>query len=528
LDAKLREMPYKGGWRFGSEKRCLPGTCKDSLESITNWIENPESKRVLVLLGQAGTGKSTIAHEVARRFDGRYLGSYFAYRRKEGSKEDAYHLFTTLVRDLSDRHRGFKRELGRVIKDNSSLRGSRDYLTLFERLLLEPLKDLQLDDPILVIIDALDESGDAIGRNGLHTFLAKHLFDLPSKFRVLITSRQEDGIERAFANASSVDMLYMDDPKMAANTEDDIRMYLQKELDPEVFEAHGDELVKAAEGLFQWAAVASGFINSRASLGLGVKKHVQRLTGHSRGFSGEGLLDSLYEEILNECFTSDEARTLFRTIMGQLFAAIEPLSIDSLVALRQYVPIDDPEDSDPDLVIEILGQLGSLLSNISSSDHTRAVIPLHTSFRDFLTSKTSKVFYVNLADAHHQLAHSCVGLMFKDLRFNICQLESSYLANSDVPDIDCRVAQHIPPALSYSCLFWDNHLKHVVFEDDLFAKLRLLFEKKFLFWLEVLSLKSKVGQALPALSSLLKWLQPEVGTFHKSIRTVVTFCIKLQ
>ena len=193
LDGQLREMPYRGGWGFGDEKRCLPGTREDFLEFIASWIENPESKRELVLLGQAGTGKSTIANEVARRFDGNYLGSYFAYRRKEGSKEDAYQLFTTLVRDLSDRHRAFKRELGRVVKDNSSLRGSRDYLTLFEHL-LEPLRDLQLDNPILIIVDALDESGDAIGRNGLHTFLAKRLF--PSKFRVLYSSPQDRSIRK--------------------------------------------------------------------------------------------------------------------------------------------------------------------------------------------------------------------------------------------------------------------------------------------------------------------------------------------
>jgi AAA ATPase domain len=512
LDAKIREMPYKGGWRFGDEKRCLEGTREGFLEYIVNWIENPESKRSLALLGQAGTGKSTIANEIARRFDGKYLGSYFAFRRKEGSKDDAYQLFTTLARDLSDRHRAFKRELGRVVKDNSSLRGSRDYLTLFERLLLEPLRSLQHCDPILIIIDALDESGDAIGPSGLHTFLAKHLSDLPSNFRVLVTSRPEDGVESAFVKASSVDILYMDDAKLAAKTEEDIRMYIQKVLHPDVFKLYGVELVKAAEGLFQWAAVACGFINSRASLGLSMKMRVQRLLGHSRGLSGEGLLDNLYEEILKDCFTSNEAQTLFRTIMGQLLAAIEPLSIHSLIALRQHAPVDDPECSDPVLVLEVLGQLGSLLSNVTSADHTRSIVPLHTSFRDFLTNTTSNVFYVDLTDAHRQLAHSCLGLMLDDLKFNICELESSDLANSDVPDIDRRISQHISPALSYACVFWDDHVEHIAFEHGLFAKLRSLLEKNFLFWLEVLSLKNNVGLALPALSSLLKWLQREVGT----------------
>jgi AAA ATPase domain len=513
LDAKIRELPHKGGWRFGDEKRCLPGTREDFLNHIMKWVENPKSKRGLVLLGQAGTGKSSIAHEIARYFDDKCLGSYFTFLRKEGSKDDAYQLFTTLARDLSDRHSAFKLALGKIIKDNSSLRGSRDYRTLFQRLLIEPLRNLPLPDPILVVIDALDESGDAIGKIGLHSFLAHHLVDLPSNFRVFVTSRPEDGVEPAFSKASSVDILYMNDAKLASKTEQDIGLYIQKELPPDVFKDHGVKLAKASEGLFQWATVTCGFINSRASLGLTMNKRVQRILGHSRGRSG-GLLDSLYEEVLKEYFKTDEAQALFRSIMGQLFAAIEPLSIESLIVLRRHAPVDDPEDSDPVPVLEILGHLGSLLSHVTSSDQTRPIIPLHTSFRDFLTNRTSNVFYVDLQDAHHRLTHSCLGLMLDELKFNICKLESSYLANSDVPDIDSRISKYIPPGLSYACVFWGNHLEHVAFEHDLFAKLKSLFETKFLFLLEVLSLTSRVRLALPALLSLLKWLQPKVCSPH--------------
>jgi hypothetical protein len=85
------------------------------------------------------------------------------------------------------------------------------------------------------------------------------------------------------------------------------------------------------------------------------------------------------------------------------------------------------------------------------------------------------------------------------------------VANSDVPDLHSRITKHIPPALSYAWIFWGNHLDHVAFEHDLFAKLESFFETKFLFWVEVLSLTSL---ALRALSSLLKWLPQEVRTPH--------------
>ena len=500
------------------------------MDYIVNWVKNPRSERGLVLFGQAGTGKSSIAHEVAHLFDKKCLGSYFAFLRKEQSKDDAYQLFTTLARDLSDRNPAFKHALGRVVKDKSSLRSAREYRTLFECLLLEPLKNLPHFGPIVIIIDALDESGDTVGKSGLHTFLAQNLIDLPPNFRVFITSRPENGIELAFADARSVRTIYVNDPKLAARTEQDIALYLQNELPEEVFKDYGVQLAKAAEGVFQWAAVASSFINSPSNLGLSMKRRVQRLLGHSRGLNGEGLLDNLYEEVLKEFFKSVQAQALFRSIIGPVLAAIEPLSINSLITLRRHAPIDNPEDSDPALVLDILRHLGSLLSNVTSSDATRPIVPLHSSFRDFLTSKTSNVFYVDLGDAHHQLAHSCLTIMLDNLKFNICKLESSHLANIDVPDLKSRIAKYVPPSLSYACSYWDDHLGHVSFERELFQKLRSLFESKFLFWLEVLSIMNSVGFASPALSSLSMWLHEEVGTSRNPTWHVVTFpfCVKSQ
>ena len=123
-------------------------------------------------------------------------------------------------------------------------------------------------------------------------------------------------------------------------------------------------------------------------------------------------------------------------------------------------------------------------------------------------------FYVGAHDAHHQLAHSCLNLLLDPvdgLKFNICKLETSYLANDDVEDLNTRVDQHIPPALSYACRFWDDHLKHTDFTPKLFHKVEKLFKRKFLFWLETLSLTRNIGVAPSASATLNIWLASSQG-----------------
>ena len=472
-------------------------------------MNNPDSKRGLVLFGQAGTGKSSIVYEIARRFRAmNRLTSFFIFLRAEQYKREDYLLFTTLVHDLSSRYPSFKTALGKRIRDDKSLRTAQDYGTLFDYLLLQPLRDLQIIGPILIIVDGLDESGDAADKNGLHAFLAKHLAELPSNVRILISSRPEVGIMRSFPDTSNTfQILYMNDSKYAAKTDDDIRFYLRKNLPPDTFTKYGDQVTKKAEGLFQWATVACGYICSPPP-GLTKNDCIRGLLGLSTDQNEVGReldpLYDLYRQVLDGYFKADVVQHRFKSVMGQLLAAFEPLSIHSLTALRRFSPGDCDDD---DSVTTIVQSLGALLSNVTSTDETLPIVPLHTSFRDFLTdAKMSGRFYIDLVSAHHHLAYSCLGLMLHKLKFNICNLETSYLPNNSISDLQSRINTCIPPTLFYACCFWDDHLERVHFEQDLMAKVQLLFEEKFLFWLEVLSLTSTVGLATPALRSLEVWL----------------------
>jgi NACHT domain len=480
------------------------------LDFIVNWANNPESERTLVLFGQAGTGKSCIAHEVACRFDKmQRLSSSFVFRRGDGPKPQD--LFPTLVRDLSDRYPSFKAALREVIKNNTSLRHTQDYRRVFQSLLRDPLIGLHIVGPIVIIIDALDESRDVAGSRGLHSFLAEHIVELPSNFRILITSRPESAIVDVFNRASAVRIIYTSDTELSARTDNDIRTYLENNLPLDIFKKHGSQLVQKAEGLFQWVAVACSFI-LKPPAGLTKQKCIHGLLAPSSNHEELNLLDHLYAQVLEAYFTTRGARYQFQSIIGPLLAVVKPLSISSLTSLRRFAPVDDPDDEES--VSSIVSHLGSLLSNVTSSE--LPIVPLHTSFRDFLTNKDqSGDFYIDLYDAHYQLATSCLGLMLDDdcgLRFNICHLESSYLANSDIPGLQSLIEMYISPAMSYACHFWGNHLEHILCNDRLIKELQLFFEKKFLFWLEVLSLVDSMSFASLMLSSVKAWL---ASTYHK-------------
>jgi hypothetical protein len=80
--------------------------------------------------------------------------------------------------------------------------------------------------------------------------------------------------------------------------------------------------------------------------------------------------------------------------------------------------------------------MGSLLSGTTNPDSPMR--PLHASFHYFLTDKASSgeffIDKIDLSKAQHDLAYASLRVMKNGLRFNTCDLKSSYLPNSEDPD----------------------------------------------------------------------------------------------
>ncbi|KAI0037706.1 hypothetical protein FA95DRAFT_1452180, partial [Auriscalpium vulgare] len=331
---------------------------------------------------------------------------------------------------------------------------------------------------------------------------------LPSNIRVLITSRPEATIVNAFRKApqGSVATLHMDDITLAADTKEDIKIYIASQqfiVEPSLI----GQLTEKAESLFQWAAVACKYISNPAP-GLTTKDRIQRLLLPS-SMKQFNPLDTLYDIVLNTYFKDSESHPRFKSVMSQLLATFEPLSVSALTSLQVFCSPDEQKDDES--VTAIVSCLGSLLSNVTVKD--QPVVPLHTSFRDFLLDKRSDIFYIDIAKAHLSIVNSCLKAMQAQsgLRFNICKLTTSHLANKDVYDLQSRIEANIPSHLSYACCYWGMHLEHCGFEETLCNDMKLFFETKFLYWLEVLSLMGKVHLATQFLGYVKLWLFPQVS-----------------
>ena len=136
------------------------------IDEVLSWALRPASddaKSVLWLHGVAGSGKSTLATTIAKRFyDLERQGAYLFFERAKSVPN-------LVIRTLAYKLANFDASIGAAISD--CLRKDKDiiersYEDQFEKLLCQPLKkaSTKLTGPIIIVLDAFDECGDASSR----------------------------------------------------------------------------------------------------------------------------------------------------------------------------------------------------------------------------------------------------------------------------------------------------------------------------------------------------------------------------
>ena len=218
-------------------------------------------------------------------------------------------------------------------------------------------------------------------------------------------------------------------------------------------------------------------------------------------FKSNTTLDLLYMSILQEAFGDDDPEDdpIVRSVLGAMILVANPLS-PSTIATLLGISIDN-----------VFLRLSSVHSLLILQGVSYPVQPFHKSFHDFILSSTrctSERFHISPPSHHPEVLVGCFKLMNQTLEKNMCKLPDA-VANSEVEDLSKRTEQYLDPALQYACKSWYKHLidEHTIHTPAITSALHCLLEKKFLFWLEVLSVLGAAREAVEALEVAARWLK---------------------
>ena len=501
------------GYRYGNHRRCTRGTRRDVLFQLETWLNDEQGKRVFWLNGLAGTGKSTISQTFAEMSfaDGKLGASFFCSRDFSG-RSKLQTIFPTLAFQLAYQCLHFREQLLPVLLTGLDIEQESLCLQI-EKLIVGPFLATQIST--LIIIDALDECEDDEPVSSLLSVLS-HYVEKISNVKFFITGRPEPQIRSGFRLKllqPHTDVLRLHEVGRSS-VDHDIRVFLRTQLSKLIGNWSGydipgdwpsvqdiDGLCMKAAGFFLYASAIVRFVSSKHHL---PDERLTLIISLPHGSFPEGRcgVDLLYTQILQHAFR-DEGQSFFlnfRLVVGAVVLTFQSLSVKALSDLLKNCGTAS----------RIYSTLRSLHSLLLIPDGIEEPIQIfHKSFCDFLTDPkrcADPQFFVKPTFYHRELLLSCLALMKKRLKRNICELED-YVPLREVKDLSVRRSDYIGDALGYACKFWANHLSTVpvLNFEEVDKEISEFFATCFLFWVEVLSLMEILDLGVYALKDVHQW-----------------------
>jgi len=340
----------------------------------------------------------------------------------------------------------------------------------------------------VIVIDALDECGglrhDLSGQKDYDTLLRMLKCWAPvdhlQKFKLVITSRPEDNITRMFPYSinTHINIPSGSDVRPGDSASNDIRAFLKScfkgmGVEDAWIEKALEYLVPCAAGIFIWATTVASFLRMDPR----GRFDVLQARNNTEGLNE---LYSLYSTVVRESFGGiiEEEILGVTCVIGAMIFARQPLNDDVLIML----PGVKTRSSH---IMQLIRK--GLVSIIDSGP---ILYFHHRSFEDFLLSSSFLQALPNLSGVQdqnlheHQLASMCLNCMvLSELHFNMCNLESSNIKNVDIP---ATGKSAISPLISYSSLFWADHLFHTQHNGALMKAVEFAVYNKLLFWIEAI------------------------------------------
>ncbi|KIK17240.1 hypothetical protein PISMIDRAFT_111922, partial [Pisolithus microcarpus 441] len=521
---------------------CFSGTRKTLIDQISTWFNENGSQvpRIFWLSGLGGTGKTAVAHTVCEKMHANgQLGASFFFSRDEADRRRVASIVPTLAFQLASVNSVYRRKLCDVLKAHPDA-PSRAQQYQLKELLLDPLKEVPSLPPYLIILDALDECNKERAMEGgdLIPLILREPPNSGLNIKVLITSRPERSIKNMF-NARGRGMKIYDTSVLhdmdQSVVKEDIANYLTYHLQRIQIDRNitppwpGDQvlndLVTRAGLFFIFAATIVNFV---ADTYYSPQAQLQRLlySGNTESRATYMQVDFIYLQVLRTSLEgrvdASELCARFGKVVGAIILLQDPLSISALAHLLAHDEAD---------LEGALNPLHSLLD--IPSNHDEPVRIFHPSFRDFLLIQgrcQDSRFAVSEGRTHAQLALCCLKVMLRHLKRNICSIGNDIVLNSEIPDLESKLQECIPPVLSYACRHWGEHLSHAARDTDhweeLIETLSEFTSTKLLYWIEALSLEGRLPLCISNLVTVIPWCKvcPKTSSLiYDAYRLVLDF-----
>lgn len=527
-DSNNAKLPFSGSaasaanapnkpWLHGPQ--CLPGTQLDLIQEILTWGENPNGAPMFWLNGMVGTGKSTIARTVSHHFaDQNRLGASLFLSRGHGELGNATSFFITLATQLAEKFPAIQTSIRKAVSENFNI-SLQSANKQWQSLIFQPLLNLKSSSSqssprtFVVVVDGLDECDNEE--------------DIQLILQLLAEAKSLDAIRLRFFVTSGPDFFgFLDIPEIERHDcifwdisepviRHNISLYLKHELgvvakktasiNSWLSDRNLELLCQESKWSFIHASTACRFISDPDR---DPNEGFQLLKEDYMSQSPTRNLEQIYRHILARSILlrdtnlqrREKLTEEFGPIIGSIITLFEPLSAATLSGLL-VVPVET--------MFPVLRSLYSVLDVPDS--HDRPIRLLHHSFREFLLDQQKCIdlddrLWIDEKWAHESLARSCLLLLSKSLKRDLCDLR---LPGAPAQGLaKRRVEESLPRHVQYACRYWIDHVNQsdIDLSDD--SDVYEFLRRHFLHWLEALSLMGCISVTLVRSLEVLKSKTP--------------------
>ncbi|CAG7849701.1 SubName: Full=Related to archipelago beta form (F-box-WD40 repeat protein) {ECO:0000313/EMBL:CCA74347.1}, partial [Serendipita indica DSM 11827] len=493
------QLPMVASAPSSVHRTCLQGTRQAVLQTIQNWAEDDTSdKPIFWLCDIAGSGKSTVAMSAAASWhvEGT-LGGQFFFSIANSDTSTIEKFCSTMARDLAQHIPQLAPHVADAVKRNPSImRGSLE--EQFHTLIIDPLR--HRDGRVVLVIDAIDECKSGPQRKELVDTLAKAVRQ-SKNLKVFITSRPDAVIESVLQPLSIKCKLEdrLHDVKHRDNV-DDIATYVHQSLYTVLPEDKRRRLIEKARGLFIWASTACRMINNETTWDTPENIYDSLVL-----LDQSGDIDDVYKLIFERI--DPKFHTIMWSMLALLLAAFEPLTSEDLDNILKHSRLRGH-------FRVLIRELGSVLIE---DEATKVIQFRHPTLVEYLRRrclgpdlKEPSGMYIDIANAHGQIASwgfNKLQAPKEGLKFNICEIESSFYRNREMPDLEARISKFIRMNVRYASLHWPFHMAET--DSKWRSKLKNEVEHMIrvpyvLHWMEVLSLIGGLPRAIDGLRAVMR------------------------